>query len=76
MNMPTSITISNVTGSSPYDIYLSPVDTSNLYYMTQIESMDLPYTFIVPKLLQNYNEYCLQIEDADGCIITNCFTIT
>jgi hypothetical protein len=76
MNMPTSITISNVTGSSPYDIYLSPINNSNLYYITQIESIDLPYTFIVPKLLQDYIEYCLQIEDADGCIITNFFTIT
>jgi hypothetical protein len=53
MNMPTSITISNVTGSSPYDIYLSPINNSNLYYITQIESIDLTYTFIVPKLLQD-----------------------
>ena len=76
MNMPTSITINNVTGSSPYDVYLSPIDETSYFYMTQIQNVDLPYTFVVPSKIQNYNEYCLRIEDADGCIITNCITVT
>jgi hypothetical protein len=74
--MPTSITINNITGSSPYDVYLSQVDQSSFYYIEQIESGDLPHTFIVPTLLQNSKQYCLRVEDSDGCIITNCFSIT
>lgn len=74
--MPTQITISNVTGTSPYDIYLSPVDETNYFYMDQIVSSELPYTFIVPPRLQNQKQYCLRIKDGDNCIITNCFSIT
>jgi len=74
--MPTSITINNITGASPYDLYLSQVDESSFYYIEQIESVDLPHTFIVPALLQNSNQYCLRVEDSEGCIITNCFSVS
>jgi len=76
MNMPTSITINNITGSSPFDIYISPVDENNFFYITNINSGELPYTFFIPPLVQNQNDYCVRVEDADGCIITNCITVT
>ena len=74
MNMPTSITINNISGTSPYDVYLSPVDETNYFYMDHIESVDLPYTFVVPKALANQKQYCIRIKDGDGCIITGCTT--
>ena len=75
MNMPTLVTVSNITGTTPYEIYISVSGSTNYYYIDQIQSMDLPYDFILPSPLQDLNNYCLRVEDGDGCIITSCFTV-
>ena len=75
MNMPTSITINDIIGNQPYDIYISPND-DNYFYINNINYIDIPYTFLVPTSIQNFSNYCIRVQDADGCIITNCFSIT
>jgi hypothetical protein len=76
MNMPNSVTISNITGTTPYELYLCISGGGPCYYIDYIESSELPFNFTVPSPIQSYNGYCLRVIDNDGCIITNCFTIT
>ncbi len=76
MNMPSIVTVSDITGTTPYEIYLSLSSNTRYYYIDYIESSDLPYTFNVPLPLQRASGLCLRVVDNDGCIITNCFSIT
>jgi len=76
MNMPNSVTISNITGTTPYELYLCISGGGPCYYIDYIESSELPFNFTVPSPIQSYNGYCLRVIDNEGCIITNCFTIT
>jgi len=46
--MPTTITVSNITGSTPFDVYLCLSGGSPCYYITSVDSGDLPYDFTVP----------------------------
>jgi len=73
--MPTTITVNNITGSTPYDVYICLSGGSPCYYITSINSGDLPYDFTVPKPIEMFPYYCMKIVDADGCIITGCTSI-
>jgi hypothetical protein len=74
--MPTLITVNNITGSTPYEIYLCVSGGTPCYYIGQITSSQLPYQFNPPLPLDNLGYYCLRVEDNDGCIITECFNLT
>jgi hypothetical protein len=76
MNMPNSITVTDITGTTPYEVYLCLSGGSPCYYINYIESSELPFVFTVPSPIQNLGGYCLRIIDNDGCIISNCFTIS
>ena len=76
MNMPNSVTVTNITGTTPYEIYLCLSGETPCYYIDYIESSQLPYVFNVPSPIQDLGGYCLKIVDNDGCIINNCFTIS
>lgn len=74
--MPTSVTVSNITGSTPYELYLCLTGGTPCYYMGVITSAELPYSFNVPYPIQDLKGYCIRVVDNDGCEITNCFTVT
>jgi hypothetical protein len=76
MNMPTSVTVNNITGTTPFEVYLCLTGGTPCYYINKIDSAEIPYDFIVPIPLQDLGGYCIRIVDADGCIITECFTVT
>jgi hypothetical protein len=76
MNMPSLVTVSNIVGTTPYEIYLSVSGSATYYYIDSISSVQLPYNFTVPIPLQNNLSFCLRVVDNDGCIITNCFNVT
>jgi hypothetical protein len=76
MNMPSLVTVSNIVGTTPYEIYLSVSGSDAYYYIDSISSVQLPYNFTVPIPLQNNQSFCLRVVDNDGCIITNCFNVT
>jgi hypothetical protein len=76
MNMPSLVTVSNIVGTTPYEIYLSVSGSPAYYYIDSISSVQLPYNFTVPIPLQNNQSFCLRVVDNDGCIITNCFNVT
>lgn len=73
--MPTTITVSDITGSTPFDVYLCLSGGSPCYYVKSIDSGELPYDFQVPKPIQDFSYYCLKVVDSDGCIITGCTSI-
>lgn len=73
--MPTTITVSNITGSTPFDIYLCITGGTPCYYIASINSGDLPYSFSVPTPIQELPGYDLRVTDSVGCIITGTTTI-
>ena len=73
--MPTTITVNNITGSTPFDVYICLSGGSPCYYITSIASGSLPYNFTVPSPIENFSYYCMKVVDANGCIITGCTSI-
>ena len=73
--MPTTITVSDITGSTPFDVYICLSGGSPCYYITSVDGGDLPYDFTVPYPIQEFSYYCMKVVDADGCIITGCTSI-
>ena len=73
--MPTTITVSDITGSTPFDVYICLSGGSPCYYITSVDSGDLPYDFTVPTPIDKYTYYCMRVVDSDGCIITGCTSI-
>jgi hypothetical protein len=66
--MITQLTISSITGQSPYDIYVCQTGGTGCFYITTISSV--PYTFNIPAPINNYSAYMLKIIDNNGCVIT------
>ena len=64
--MPKVVTINDITGSSPYNIYLCDNPETVCVYVDTIST--LPYTFNIPTLLESQNDYTLKVEDDNGCI--------
>jgi hypothetical protein len=73
--MPTTITVSNITGSTPFDVYLCLSGGSPCYYITSIGGGSLPYDFTVPTPIEKFTYYCMKVVDSDGCVITGCTSI-
>ena len=65
--MPTVITIETITGIAPFDIYISNSQSTPAIYIATISTA--PYTFNVPTILENLEEYAVKIVDSNGCTI-------
>jgi len=64
--MPTDITINDITGVTPFDIYVCNTGVTTCIYVDTISS--LPYTFQVPLVIDGLSSYTLKVVDDDGCI--------
>jgi hypothetical protein len=64
--MPKVLTINDITGASPYNIYLCDNPVTLCVYVNTVTT--LPYSFEIPQLLVNQNDYTLKVEDSNGCI--------
>ena len=67
--MALSVTISSITGSSPFDIYICQSDGTGCFYINEISST--PYTFDIPVPYDTSTSYMVKVIDAEGCIITS-----
>jgi len=67
--MPINVNISNITGTSPYDIYICQSDGSGCIYIGSTSI--LPYNFEIPYPYDQYSEYLLKIIDGNNCIISS-----
>jgi hypothetical protein len=70
--MPTTITISNLSGSTPYDVYICSNPSTTCVYIDTITSV--PYNFDVPSLIDNQSSYILKVIDNNDCVITETLT--
>jgi hypothetical protein len=65
--MPNEITISGITGSSPFDIYTSDTGMTTNIYINTVGATDLPYTFDVPLIFQPLPAVNVKIVDDIEC---------
>ena len=73
--MPTVLTISGVTGSSPFDVYIcEDVPLPNIptcVYVTTLVNppSPFPYVYTLPSLIDGQASYNLKIIDGNNCEI-------
>ena len=65
--MPTQITISSISGLSPYDLYLCDNPITTCIWVDTITSASLPYTFDVPSIMENQTSFNLKVVDDNNC---------
>ena len=73
--MDTNITITSITGITPYDVYVCDTGMTSCVYVSTINSGDLPYTFEVPIIYANSTEFNLRVVDNNQCQINEILTI-
>ena len=64
--MPIDITINNISGASPYNVYLCDNPISICIYINTITTT--PYLFEVPSIMNKDTDFNLKIVDNNGCI--------
>jgi hypothetical protein len=67
--MPIDITINDITGQTPYDVYICDTGSTTCVYVSTINVGDLPYTFEVPLFFTNLDRFNLRIIDDNDCQI-------
>jgi hypothetical protein len=72
--MAIQVTISSITGESPYDIYICQTGGTSCFYMTTISSV--PYIFDIPAPYNTSEAYMLKVIDNNGCTITGIEPVT
>lgn len=68
--MPIQVTINNITGQTPYDVYICQGDATGCFYISTITQSQLPYVFDIPVPYDTGTSYLLRLVDANNCIIT------
>lgn len=71
--MPTTVTITNLTGSSPYDLWVCNPTLTTCVYVNTFTSV--PYTFEVPYIYSSLEEFIVKIVDNNNCIKTNTISV-
>ena len=66
--MEVQVTINDITGATPYDIYICQGDGTGCFYMATIPTV--PYVFDIPSPYDSSTQYMLKVIDNNGCVIT------
>lgn len=66
--MAVQVTINNITGSSPYDVYICQPNGTGCFYISTITT--LPYVFDIPEPYNTSTSYLLKVIDSNNCVIT------
>lgn len=69
-NMPVQVTINNVSGTTPYYLYICDPDLITCFYATSFDGA--PFTYDIPSPWDTMNEFCVKIIGSDGCEATDC----
>lgn len=67
--MPTDITISNLTGQDPFDIYICDSGSTVCYFVNTITTGDIPYVFQVPIPFGSLTSFNIKAVDDNNCFI-------
>lgn len=73
--MPTDITINNISGSTPFDVYVCDTGYTTCIYVSTINSVDLPYTFEIPPVYSTLTNFIVKVVDDNNCIVTDTVTV-
>lgn len=63
-----TVSISAITGTSPFDVYICQGDGSGCFFIAEINTV--PYNFEIPPPYDTSLEYMVKVVDGDGCQIT------
>jgi len=63
--MSTTITINDITGATPFDVYLCDYPTTICVYIDTINS--IPYSFDVPPVMESQSNFVLKVIDDNDC---------
>jgi hypothetical protein len=69
------ITITDLTGTEPYQISLCASDFTGCFFYATINDSDIPFDINVPFIINNYTSYGVLAVDANGCEIKQTITI-
>jgi hypothetical protein len=72
--MPNEITISGITGSSPFDIFTCDTGRTTCIYMKTVTPSDLPTSFDVPIIFEPLLSVNVKIVDDNNCEINEIIT--
>jgi hypothetical protein len=73
--MPTNITINNVTGAQPFDVYVCDSPITTCIYVSTINTVDLPYSFNIPVVYESLTQFVVKVVDNNDCIVTDTLNI-
>ena len=73
--MDTNITITSITGISPYDVYVCDTGYTTCIYVSTIVPAQLPYQFQLPFVQEGMNPIGLKIVDNTGCVVQETLVI-
>lgn len=73
--MAVKVTISEITGFTPYDIYICQSAGTSCFYINTITDSQLPYEFDIPVPYDTSSSYMLKLLDNNGCIISGTTTV-
>lgn len=65
--MPTDITINDITGSTPFDVWVCDTGYTACIYVSTINSGDLPYTFEIPPVYSSLSDFVVRVIDNNDC---------
>ena len=66
--MEVQVTINNISGQTPFDIYVCQVDGTGCFYISTTSV--IPYVFDIPAPYNNSVAYMLKVIDSNNCIIS------
>ena len=67
------ITISAMTGTQDYHLYVCDNSSLTCVYISTFDDADLPYTTLIPSPFDTVDDYCIKIVDSNNCEIINCY---
>ena len=69
--MPTDITINDISGQTPFDVYVCDTGYTTCIYVSTIASGDLPYVFEIPQVYSSLTEFIVKVVDKNKCVVTD-----
>jgi hypothetical protein len=69
--MPTDITINNISGQTPFDVYVCDTGYTSCIYISTISSGNLPYVFEIPPVYSSLTEFIVKVVDDNNCVVTD-----
>ena len=65
--MPTNITLTTVSGSSPFHIYVCDTGFTTCIYVDTVTPIDIPYQITVPSVFSSLSSVVVNVKDSNNC---------